>query len=61
MIKTIALIIIILASSWLVFGFLLTAGMALFGASIFLGEITGAWFIILVIVWYEYIIHKGDK
>ena len=44
MIKKIALVVIVLAGSWLVLGFILTAGMALLGTSVTLAEITRAWF-----------------
>lgn len=45
MIKKIALVVIVLAGSWLAHGLILTAGMALAGASVSLAEITGAWFL----------------
>ena len=48
MIKKIALVVIVLAGSWLALGLILTAGMALSGTSISLAEITGAWFSLLV-------------
>lgn len=44
MIKKIALAVIVLAGSWLALGLILTAGMALLGASVTLAEITRAWF-----------------
>lgn len=44
MIKKIALVVMVLAGSWLALGLILTAGMALSGASVTLAEITGAWF-----------------
>lgn len=44
MIKKIALVVIVLANSWLAHALILTAGMALLGTSISLAEITGAWF-----------------
>ena len=44
MIKKIALAVIVLAGSWLALGLILTAGMALSGASVTLVEITRAWF-----------------
>ena len=43
MIKKIALVVMVLAGSWLALGLILTAGMALSGTSISLAEITGAW------------------
>ena len=42
MIKEIALVVIVLAGSWLALGLILTAGMAFSGASVTLAEITGA-------------------
>lgn len=48
MIKKIALVVIVLAGSWLAHGLILTAGMALAGASVSLAEITGAWFLFYV-------------
>ena len=42
MIKKIALVVIVLAGSWLALGLILTAGMAFSGASVTLAEITGA-------------------
>ncbi len=45
MIKKIALVVIVLAGSWLALGLILTAGMAIVGTSISLAEITGAWFL----------------
>ena len=42
MIKEIALVVIVLAGSWLALGLILTAGTALVGTSISLAEITGA-------------------
>lgn len=44
MIKKIALVVMVLAGSWLAHGLILTAGMALAGASVTLAEITEAWF-----------------
>lgn len=48
MIKKIALVVIVLAGSWLAHGLILTAGMVLVGTSISLAEITGAWFLFQV-------------
>ena len=54
MIKKIALVVMVLAGSWLALGLILTAGMALSGTSISLAEITGTWFLFHVGLFISY-------
>lgn len=58
MIKKIALVVIVLAGSWLALGLILTAGMALLGTSVTLVEITRAWFSLLVGLFISYGLFK---
>lgn len=54
-------LIIVLAGIWLALGIILIAGWVLVGASHLLAELTGAWFLGLIIVGYEYLTKKVDE
>ena len=54
-------LIIVLAGIWLALGIILIAGWVLVGASHLLAELTGAWFLVLIVIGYEYLIKKVDE
>lgn len=54
-------LIIVLAGIWLALGIILIAGWVFVGASHLLVELTGAWFLVLIVIGYEYLIKKVDK
>ena len=45
----------------LALGIILIAGWVFVGASRLLVELTGAWFLVLIVIGYEYLIKKVDK
>ena len=61
MIKKIAFVVMVLAGSWLALGIILIAGWVLVGASHLLAELIGAWFLVLIVIGYEYLIKRVDK
>ena len=54
-------LIIVLAGIWLALGIILIAGWVLVGASHLLAELTGVWFLVLIVIGYEYLIKRVDK
>lgn len=54
-------LIVVLAGIWLALGIILIAGWVLVGASHLLVELTGAWFLVLIVIGYEYLIKRVDK
>ena len=50
-----------LAGIWLALGIILIAGWALVGATHLLAKLTGVWFLVLIIVGYEYLTKKVDE